>query len=111
MSQHPNPELLPRSERIILAIQAMKSDALLSQRRAAAAYKVPEITLRRQRAKPPSKRDIYRNASKLQRHKEEVIIRYIRKLDERGFAPTLNHVQEMANQLLATRGSSQVGEN
>jgi hypothetical protein len=39
-----------------------------------------------------------------------VVIQYIRKLDEWGFAPTLKYVREMANQLLAARGGTQVGE-
>jgi hypothetical protein len=39
-----------------------------------------------------------------------VVIQYIRKLDARGFAPTLSYVREMANQLLAARGGTQVGE-
>jgi hypothetical protein len=37
-------------------------------------------------------------------------VQYIRKLDERGFAPTLSYVREMASQLLAARGGDQVGE-
>ena len=54
MLQQINLKLLPREERINLAIKALKSNANLSQRRAAAVYKVPESTLRRQRAKPAS---------------------------------------------------------
>jgi hypothetical protein len=110
MSQQDDLESLPRTERIILAIQAMKSDASLSQRRAAAAYNVPETTLRRQRAKPASTRVVHPNSSRLQRHEEDTIVQYIRKLDERGFAPTLSYIQEMANQLLAARGGSQTGD-
>jgi DNA-binding transcriptional regulator YiaG len=45
MSQQMNLELLPCEERINLAIKAMKSNANLSQRRAAAIYNVPETTL------------------------------------------------------------------
>jgi hypothetical protein len=45
MSQQPDLELLSCTERITLAIQAMKLDVLLSQQRAAAAYNVPESTL------------------------------------------------------------------
>jgi DNA-binding transcriptional regulator YiaG len=37
--------LLPRKERIELAIKAMRSNANLSQRRAAAVYNVPQTTL------------------------------------------------------------------
>jgi DNA-binding transcriptional regulator YiaG len=54
MLQQIDLKLLPREERIDLAIKAMKSNANLSQRRAAAVYEVPESTLRRQRAKPAS---------------------------------------------------------
>jgi replication initiation and membrane attachment protein DnaB len=82
----------------------MRSDALLSLRRAAAVYNVPETTLRRQRAKPASDYNTHHNALKLQRHEEETIIQSIRKLEARGFAPTISYVREMANQLLAVRG-------
>jgi hypothetical protein len=105
-----NLELLSRTERITLAIQAIKSNASLSQRRAAAAYNVPESTLQRQRVKPASTRVIHPNSSKLQRHEEDAIVQYIRKLNEQGFAPTLSYVQDIANQLLAARGSGQVGD-
>jgi hypothetical protein len=110
MSQQPNIELLPSEERIILAIKAMKSNASLSQRRAAAIYNVQESTLRTRRAGKPSRRDISANSSKLSRNEEDTIVQYIRKLDARGFAPTLSYVREMANQLLAARGGNQVGE-
>jgi len=110
MSQQPDLELLPREDRIILAIQAIKSDALLSQRRAAIIYNVSESTLRTRRAKTTSRRNSHPNSSKLQRHEEETIVQYIRKLNARGFAPTLSYVREMANQLLAARGGGQVGE-
>jgi hypothetical protein len=45
MSQQPDLELLSCTERITFAIQAIKSNALLSQQRAAAVYNVPENTL------------------------------------------------------------------
>ena len=40
-----------------------------------------------------------------------MLVQYIRKLDARGFAPTLAYVREMADQLLAARGGGKVGEN
>jgi hypothetical protein len=110
MSQQPDLELLPREDRIILAIKAIESNVLLSQRRAAAIYNVQESTLCTRRAGKPSQRNISANSSKLLRHEEEVVIQYIRKLDARGFAPTLSYMREMANQLLAARGGTQVGE-
>ena len=111
MPQQRDIELLPVEDRIILAIQALRSDALLSQRHAAAIYNVPETTLRNRRAGITSRRDIQANSSRLHKHEEEVVIQYIRKLDARGFAPTLSYVREMANQLLAKRGGTHVGEN
>jgi DNA-binding transcriptional regulator YiaG len=51
MLQQIDLKLLPREERINLAIKAIKSNANLSQRRAAAVYEVPKSTLRRQHAK------------------------------------------------------------
>jgi hypothetical protein len=89
----------------------MKSNASLSQRRAATIYNVPESTLRTRRARTAARRDLHPNSSRLQRHEEEAVIQYIRKLDARGFAPTLSYVREMANQLLAARSGGQVGEN
>jgi hypothetical protein len=41
MSQPLDLELLSRQDRVILAIQAIESNALLSQQRAAALYNVP----------------------------------------------------------------------
>jgi DNA-binding transcriptional regulator YiaG len=40
-----------------IALQALKQDATLSQRRAAALYNVPKTTLRNQRAGRPSQAD------------------------------------------------------
>lgn len=111
MSQQPNLELLSREDRIVLAIQAIRLDASLSQRRAAAIYNVPQSTISDRRARTAARRDCHANSSRLQRHEEEVIIQHIRKLDAQGFASTLSYVREMANQLLAARGSGQVGEN
>ena len=111
MSQQPDLESLPYEDRIILAVQAIKHDASISQRRAAAIYNVSESTLRTRRAGTASRRDTYANSSRLQRHEEETVVQCIRKLDARGFAPTLSYVREMANQLLAARGGGQVGEN
>jgi len=71
---------------------------------------VLESTLRNRRAGKASRRAIQPNSSKLKRYEEKVVIQHIRKLDARGFASTLSYVREMANQLLAKRGGTQVGE-
>jgi hypothetical protein len=80
MSYQLDLEALSPEDRIILAIQAMKSDANLSDRRAAATYSVSRRTLRDRRAGTTSRRDTHANSSRLQRHEEEAVIQYIRKL-------------------------------
>ena len=110
MPQQPDLELLSCEDRIILAIQAIKSDASLTLRRVALLYNVHESTLRHRHTGRTSRRDTHHGRSKLQRLEEEAIIQRIRKLDTQGFAPTLSYVREMANQLLAARGGGEVGE-
>jgi hypothetical protein len=92
-------------------MQLLKSDATISQRHAAALYNVPLSTLNDRRAGKPSRRDTYNTQHRLTKHEEEVIVQQIRKLDERGFAPTLQYVRDMANQLLAVRDGGMVGAN
>jgi hypothetical protein len=110
MSQQHDMELLPHEDRVILAIQAMKGDPSLSQRRAATIYNVLQSTLSRRLAGTTSRRDSRANSSRLTKHEEDTLVQYIKKLDARGFAPTLGHVRNMANQLLAVRGGGQVGK-
>jgi hypothetical protein len=110
MSQQPDLELLSHEDRVILAIQALNSDASLILRRVAAFYNVHESTLRHRRAGRTSQRNTHHGRSKLQKLEEEAIIQRIRKLDERGFSPSLAYVRSMANQLLAARRGGEVGE-
>ncbi|RYN85670.1 hypothetical protein AA0119_g13236 [Alternaria tenuissima] len=110
MSQQHNREIPPYEDRVILAIQAIREDASLSERRAAAIYNVRRSTLHDRRAGTTSRRDSQVNSSRLTKYEENTLVQYIRKLDARGFAPTLSYVREMANQLLAVRGGGQVGE-
>ena len=41
---------------------------------------------------------------------EDAIVKYVLDLDERGFSPRIADVEDMANLLLATRGSRRVGK-
>jgi hypothetical protein len=108
MSQQINLKLLPCEERVDLAIKAIKSNANLSQRRAAAVYNVSERTIRRQRAGKLAQRGCQPNSKKLTQVEEEVVVSYILKLDLRGFAPTYAAVCDIANKLLAARSADQV---
>ena len=111
MLQPPNLELLSYEARVILAAKAIKSNASMSLRRAAATYGVSRSTLTNRRAGMTSRRDIRPNRSNLTKAEEETLAQYIRKLDARGFAPTLQYVEDMANQLLAVRDGGRVGIN
>jgi hypothetical protein len=111
MSQQADLESLSRADRTIIAIQTMKSDKPLSQRRAAALYGVPQSTLSDRRARTASQRDIHHGRSNLTLPEEEALLQRIKDLYFRGFAPFHAHVRSMANQLLAARGGTQVGVN
>ena len=77
---------------ILLAISSIDAAQILSARRAAAIFNVPEATLRDRRAGKPTRRDCEPNLKKLTKLKEEVIVRHILDLDTRGFAPTLGAI-------------------
>ena len=65
MSYQPDLEALSPEDRIVLAIQAMKLDANLSNQRAAATYSVSRRTLRDRRARTTLRRDTYANSLRL----------------------------------------------
>jgi hypothetical protein len=56
----------------------------------------------------PARRDCQPNTKKLTQLEEEVIVRYILDLDQRGFAPTYAAVRDMADRILGARGGGQV---
>jgi hypothetical protein len=87
MPPPPDMELLSREDRIVLAVDLLKSDASLSVRSVAARFCIPESTLRSRRARTPARRDIYPNSSKLTKSEEDSLVRRIRNLSLHGFAP------------------------
>ena len=64
MQQHPNLKLLPEKDISTLEIEAIESNATVSELRAAAIYQVPGETLR-------DRRDLYYDRLKLKNHEEE----------------------------------------
>jgi hypothetical protein len=104
--------LQPSSERQVqLALQAIKGDAPLSQRRAAAIYNVDRSTLRHRRAGRPSQADRWPTTMNLTKLEEDVVAKHIIDLVNRGFPPRLAEVADMANSLRAERSLGQVGLN
>jgi hypothetical protein len=81
MAQRSTSRLLYNERDIQLAIQAIDSNRIAHVTTAAAAFCVPETTLRDQRARKPTRRDCEPNSKKLTELEEEVIVRYILDLD------------------------------
>jgi hypothetical protein len=116
--QHTLPALMPpqqpqfsasKERQIQLALQALKQDAKLSVRRAAAIYNVPKSTLHQRRAGRPSRVDTMANLQNLTSAEEQVIVMRILELVTRGESPRLEVVADMANSLRKERGLAPVG--
>lgn len=90
---------------MLLAIQAIKKEEIKSIREAARCFNVPESTLRTRLRGTPNRAEARANGHKLTQFEEESLKQWILSLDLRGAAPTQAHVREMANVLLAKRGS------
>jgi hypothetical protein len=93
---------------IQLAFLSINGKQIYSSRAAAAVYNVAETTLCRRRVSIPPQRDCQPNTKKLTELEEEVIVRYILDLDQRGFAPTYAAIRDIADRLLAARSRGQV---
>ncbi|KAJ8113305.1 hypothetical protein OPT61_g4535 [Boeremia exigua] len=100
-----------KEAQIQLALQALKQDANLSQRRAASIYRVPQATLSYRHAGRPSRADTMPNSRGLDDNEERVIVEHILELDARGFGPWLADVAAMANSLRAERNLGPVSTN
>ncbi|USP77768.1 hypothetical protein yc1106_05042 [Curvularia clavata] len=93
-----------------LAISALNTKQIETERCAAKTFNISRATLHRRRAGCPARRDCQPNSKKLTKLEEEVIVDHILNLDSRGFAPTYAAVRDMADKLLAARGAGQVGQ-
>ena len=109
MDQPLDLESLSKEDRVKLALQAIKKPQELSVRRAAIVYNVPRTTLQRRRAGKQSTRDTQPKSSALDKIEERTLVQHIKNLDKQGRAPTLHCVEDMANQLRATRNAKPVG--
>jgi hypothetical protein len=92
-----------------LAILGLQQNQFQSEAVAARTFNISRDTLHRRRAGKPARRDCQPNSKKLTQLEEEVVVRHILNLDQRGFAPTYAAVRDMADKLLAARGAGQVG--
>lgn len=92
------------------AIQTSKKKKKKSRRVAAKLYKVLESTLRARITSRPYRHDTRPNRHNLTDLKEEMTVRYIFDIDERGFAPRLAGVENLANYILELRERRRVGK-
>ena len=100
-----------KESQIHLALQSIKRDATISQRRAAAIYRVPRKTMGDQQAGRPLRADSTPISRNLDNNEEKVIVQHILELVARGFPPRLAAVADMANSLRAERNLGHVGIN
>ena len=111
MSQQKHHLESSKEAQVQLALQAIKQDATISERRAAAIYSIPRKTLGDRRAGRPSQVDRWPKSRNLTKLEEDVIVKHILELVTRGYPPTLAAVADMANSLRAERKLGQVGLN
>ena len=100
--------------RILLAIQAIKNQEIASIRQAALYYNVPKSTLYTRLHGTTNRSETRANSHKLTEIEEESLQKWILSMDSRGAPPRPSSVREMADLLLAARGSTpviSVGEN
>jgi hypothetical protein len=97
--------------RVLLAINAIRSTPRLSIRRAVGIYSVPKSTIADRINGKIAKSDSYNARSNLTKIEEEVIVQYVLNRDLRGFSPRITDIGDIANLLLRKRGTRHIGKN
>ena len=100
--------------RLLLATQAIKKQEITSIREAARRFNVPESTLRTRLRGIENRVETRANGHKLTQIEEDTLRNWVLSMDTRGAAPRPATIREMANLLLAARGSTlalTVGQN
>jgi predicted transcriptional regulator len=101
-------KLIEQEGRILIAIQAIKKQEKLSIRQAAEIYNIPYTTLYARLHGRKNRVESRANSTKLTEIKENSLKQWIISMDIRGAAPRPSMVEDMANLLLATRGTTLV---
>ncbi|CAI6331800.1 unnamed protein product [Periconia digitata] len=104
MASQPHAQKLAKEGRLGLAIASFQSNPLLSVRKLAAAYNVPESTLRTRLRGIQPKHATRSPNQKLSPTEEQALVDWILELDRRGFPPQIIDVRRMGDNLLAARG-------
>lgn len=101
-------ELNEQEGRLLLAISALEKKQISSICEAVRVYNVPYTTLRQRFNGVTSRIEARANSYELTQNEEESLVRWILSLDQRGAGPRLSYVREMANILLAKRGTAPI---
>jgi hypothetical protein len=94
--------------RILLAISAFQKQEIRNITEAARVYNVPRTTLRRRLNGHTFRAETRANSHKLTQNEEESLVQWISSLDRRGASPRPSHIREMADILLAARGTTPI---
>ncbi|KAJ5267478.1 hypothetical protein N7478_010286 [Penicillium angulare] len=97
--------------RIELAIEAIQNKTISSISAAARTYSISRSTLRDRITGRVSQTNIHANSHELTQFEEDTLKKWILSMDDRGAAPRPSIVREMADLLLALRGTDRVGKN
>jgi hypothetical protein len=92
--------------RVLLALDDIKNGRIKSIRAAAKLYSIPRSTLHARAHGRSSHVDKRPSGHKLTQYEEDSLTEWILSMDSRGAAPRPSTVREMANILLAARGTS-----
>jgi hypothetical protein len=100
--------LVEQEGRILLAISAIESKQITQIAKAARVYNVPRLTLRDRLHSSKYRKETRANSHKLTQNEEESLIQWISSLDRRGASPRPSDIREIANILLAARGTTPI---
>jgi hypothetical protein len=99
-------DLKQQEGKILLALSDLQNKRIKSIRAAAKLYDIPYTTLCSRASGTSSRVDTRWHSHKLTQLEEDSLVEWILCMDSRGAAPRPSTVREMANILLAARGST-----
>jgi hypothetical protein len=91
-----------KEARILMAIEALRSNSKLRVRKAATTYDVPPTTLRNRMTSTTFQAEYRLQGRLLDELEEKVLLEHIVNLDNRGFSPKIEGVEDIANYILTS---------
>jgi hypothetical protein len=97
--------------RLVIVIKAIQGPTQLSIRSASRIYNVKRSTLQDRLSERCIQRDTQANSKILTQLEEQSIVEYVLDLTTRSFPPRLSSIEDITNQLLASRNDKQIGKH